>query len=218
MRVAVIREEGSNGDREMAAAVWSGGMEPWDLTMSDLLNGRASLDSFQGQNETQNIQNQERLGLKTSMPWDVVKEMFTGDLSFSLTCPFWRGGVGRGEGISLVLSTAAVSSVYSKSSVMTPCSLEVAVLHRQGMQHGDISLVGCPQYALPAGFGQHVPMARYTLLFFPFFLLILHLTCVPCISDGDSQCSSHCHFFLELVWQVTVIGNLVSPVIHFTTP
>lgn len=48
VRVAVIREEGSNGDREMAAAVWSGGMEPWDVTMSDLLNGRASLDSFQG--------------------------------------------------------------------------------------------------------------------------------------------------------------------------
>ncbi len=49
VRVAVIREEGSNGDREMAAAVYSGGMEPWDVTMSDLLNGRASLDSFQGQ-------------------------------------------------------------------------------------------------------------------------------------------------------------------------
>ena len=48
VRVAVIREEGSNGDREMAAAVYSGGMEPWDVTMSDLLNGRASLDSFQG--------------------------------------------------------------------------------------------------------------------------------------------------------------------------
>ena len=48
VRVAVISEEGSNGDREMAAAVWSGGMEPWDVTMSDLLNGRASLDSFQG--------------------------------------------------------------------------------------------------------------------------------------------------------------------------
>ena len=48
VRVAVIREEGSNGDREMAAAVYSGGMEPWDVTMSDLLNARASLDSFQG--------------------------------------------------------------------------------------------------------------------------------------------------------------------------
>lgn len=48
VRVAVIREEGSNGDREMASAVWSAGMEPWDVTMSDLLNGRASLDSFQG--------------------------------------------------------------------------------------------------------------------------------------------------------------------------
>ncbi|KAA6424168.1 MAG: putative phosphoribosylformylglycinamidine chloroplastic mitochondrial-like [Trebouxia sp. A1-2] len=46
VRVAVMREEGSNGDREMAAAVYSGGMEPWDVTMSDLLNGRASLDSY----------------------------------------------------------------------------------------------------------------------------------------------------------------------------
>ena len=48
VRVAVIREEGSNGDREMAAALWSGGLEPWDITMSDLLTGQASLDSFQG--------------------------------------------------------------------------------------------------------------------------------------------------------------------------
>ena len=42
------REEGSNGDREMAAAVHAAGLEPWDITMSDLLMGRASLDSFAG--------------------------------------------------------------------------------------------------------------------------------------------------------------------------
>ena len=48
MRVAVIREEGSNGDREMSAAVYAAGLEPWDITMSDLIAGRASLDSFQG--------------------------------------------------------------------------------------------------------------------------------------------------------------------------
>ena len=48
VRVAILREEGSNGDREMAAAVYAAGMEPWDVTMSDLLNGRATLDSFQG--------------------------------------------------------------------------------------------------------------------------------------------------------------------------
>lgn len=42
------REEGSNGDREMASAMWMSGLEPWDITMSDLLNGRASLDSFRG--------------------------------------------------------------------------------------------------------------------------------------------------------------------------
>lgn len=48
VRVAVIREEGSNGDREMAAAVYAAGMEPWDITMSDLIAGRAQLDSFRG--------------------------------------------------------------------------------------------------------------------------------------------------------------------------
>lgn len=47
-RVAVIREEGTNGDREMAAAVQMAGMEPWDVTMSDLLAGTVSLDAFQG--------------------------------------------------------------------------------------------------------------------------------------------------------------------------
>lgn len=48
VRVAIVREEGSNGDREMAAAVFASGMEPWDVTMSDLVAGRASLDSFRG--------------------------------------------------------------------------------------------------------------------------------------------------------------------------
>lgn len=42
VRVAVIREEGSNGDREMAAAVYAAGMEPWDITMSDLIAGEQS--------------------------------------------------------------------------------------------------------------------------------------------------------------------------------
>jgi phosphoribosylformylglycinamidine synthase len=42
------REEGSNGDREMAAAIWSAGMQPWDVTMSDLLAGRTSLAQFRG--------------------------------------------------------------------------------------------------------------------------------------------------------------------------
>ena len=48
MRVAIVREEGSNGDREMAAAVYAAGLEPWDVTMSDLIAGRAALDSFRG--------------------------------------------------------------------------------------------------------------------------------------------------------------------------
>lgn len=48
VQVAIIREEGSNGDREMAAAVYAAGMQPWDVTMSDLLAGRASLSAFRG--------------------------------------------------------------------------------------------------------------------------------------------------------------------------
>ncbi|KAI3470773.1 hypothetical protein Pfo_027436 [Paulownia fortunei] len=47
-KVAVIREEGSNGDREMAAAFYAAGFKPWDITMSDLLNGAISLHEFRG--------------------------------------------------------------------------------------------------------------------------------------------------------------------------
>lgn len=47
-RVAILREEGTNGDREMQAACAAAGLAPWDVTMSDLLEGRISLDTFQG--------------------------------------------------------------------------------------------------------------------------------------------------------------------------
>ncbi|GFP86367.1 probable phosphoribosylformylglycinamidine synthase chloroplastic/mitochondrial [Phtheirospermum japonicum] len=47
-KVAVIREEGSNGDREMSAAFYAAGFEPWDIAMSDLLNGSISLREFRG--------------------------------------------------------------------------------------------------------------------------------------------------------------------------
>ena len=47
-RVAIIRERGSNGDREMAAAFLMAGFEPWDVTMTDLLSGRVILDDFRG--------------------------------------------------------------------------------------------------------------------------------------------------------------------------
>jgi phosphoribosylformylglycinamidine synthase len=48
VQVAILREEGSNGDREMAAAFHHAGFEPWDVTMSDLLAGRLTLESFRG--------------------------------------------------------------------------------------------------------------------------------------------------------------------------
>lgn len=45
-KVAVLREEGTNADREMAAACLAAGMQPWDIAMSDLLAGRASLADY----------------------------------------------------------------------------------------------------------------------------------------------------------------------------
>ncbi|MFA5354822.1 MAG: phosphoribosylformylglycinamidine synthase, partial [Thermodesulfovibrionales bacterium] len=46
--VAVIREEGSNGDREMTSAFHLAGFEVWDVTMTDLLEGRTDLSGFRG--------------------------------------------------------------------------------------------------------------------------------------------------------------------------
>ncbi|MGB5528012.1 MAG: phosphoribosylformylglycinamidine synthase [Gemmatimonadota bacterium] len=47
-KVAIIREEGSNSDREMASAFFLAGFEAWDVAMSDLLAGRIRLEGFQG--------------------------------------------------------------------------------------------------------------------------------------------------------------------------
>lgn len=47
-RVAIIREEGSNGDREMAAAFTSAGFEAWDVAVADLKLGKVKLSDFQG--------------------------------------------------------------------------------------------------------------------------------------------------------------------------
>ena len=46
--VAIIREEGSNGDREMTSAFYSAGFEPWDVTMTDLLQEKIKLSKFKG--------------------------------------------------------------------------------------------------------------------------------------------------------------------------
>eukprot|EP00957_Ditylum_brightwellii_P084086 6392907-Ditylum_brightwellii.AAC.1 len=47
-KVGIIRQEGSNGDREMISAFLSAGFEAWDITVSDLLNGNVTLDMFRG--------------------------------------------------------------------------------------------------------------------------------------------------------------------------
>lgn len=47
-KVAVIREEGSNGDREMVASFYMAGFEAWDITIHDLCSGTMSLEDFRG--------------------------------------------------------------------------------------------------------------------------------------------------------------------------
>jgi len=47
-KVAILRQEGTNGDREMAAAFLAAGFEPWDVTVADLVEGRITLDGFRG--------------------------------------------------------------------------------------------------------------------------------------------------------------------------
>ncbi|HSL92568.1 MAG TPA: phosphoribosylformylglycinamidine synthase subunit PurQ, partial [Candidatus Limnocylindrales bacterium] len=46
--VAVVREEGSNSDREMASAFHQAGFTAWDVTMTDFLEGKVDLDRFRG--------------------------------------------------------------------------------------------------------------------------------------------------------------------------
>ena len=47
-KVAILRAEGSNGDREMASAFYLAGFDVWDVTISDLLSNKVSLDDFRG--------------------------------------------------------------------------------------------------------------------------------------------------------------------------
>ena len=47
-KIAILREQGSNGQLEMAAAFERAGFDPYDVHMSDLASGRAALSSFVG--------------------------------------------------------------------------------------------------------------------------------------------------------------------------
>ena len=47
-KVAIIREEGSNGDEEMAVAFDLAGFETLDVNMTDIIEGRVALDQFRG--------------------------------------------------------------------------------------------------------------------------------------------------------------------------
>jgi phosphoribosylformylglycinamidine synthase len=47
-KVAILREAGTNGSREMAGSFYAAGFEPWDVTMADIAEERVSLADFRG--------------------------------------------------------------------------------------------------------------------------------------------------------------------------
>lgn len=48
-KIAILREEGTNGDREMAAACMAAGFQPWDVSMNDILSDKlTTFDNFKG--------------------------------------------------------------------------------------------------------------------------------------------------------------------------
>ena len=46
--VGIIREEGSNGDREMASAFHQARFNVYDITMQDLCDGKCDMNMFRG--------------------------------------------------------------------------------------------------------------------------------------------------------------------------
>ena len=46
-KAAIIREKGTNGEREMAYSLWLAGFDVKDVTMTDLISGRETLDDIQ---------------------------------------------------------------------------------------------------------------------------------------------------------------------------
>jgi phosphoribosylformylglycinamidine synthase len=47
-KVVIIREEGSNGDREMASAFYTAGFDVYDICMNDFINNQVDLNDYQG--------------------------------------------------------------------------------------------------------------------------------------------------------------------------
>jgi len=47
-KLGIIRDEGSNGDREMASAFYHAGFEVWDINMNDIIEKTITLNNFKG--------------------------------------------------------------------------------------------------------------------------------------------------------------------------
>ncbi|HVY64713.1 MAG TPA: phosphoribosylformylglycinamidine synthase [Gammaproteobacteria bacterium] len=81
-KVAVLREQGVNGQREMAATLDRAGFEAHDVHMSDLLEGSKSLDAYRGVIACGGFSYGDVLGAgegwaKTILYHDRVRKMFT---------------------------------------------------------------------------------------------------------------------------------------------
>ena len=72
LKVAVIREEGSNGDREMTSAFVEAGFSCYDVTMSDLVTSRVDLRGFRGVAFVGGFSYADVLGSAKGFEWEIV--------------------------------------------------------------------------------------------------------------------------------------------------
>lgn len=83
-RVGILREQGSNGDREMAAAFTSAGFEAWDLTVHDLLQGAVSLEGMDGLAFVGGFSYGDALGSGACVQWRRVPARGHGDIDLCI--------------------------------------------------------------------------------------------------------------------------------------
>ena len=82
-RIAILREQGVNGHREMAAAFHRAGFDSFDVHMTDLFSGRVGLDEFRGMVASGGFAYGDVLGAgegwaKSILYNDAVRERFAG--------------------------------------------------------------------------------------------------------------------------------------------
>jgi phosphoribosylformylglycinamidine synthase len=112
-KVAILHTEGTNGHVEMAAAFYTAGLDPISVDMTDLLEGRATLDDFQGLVTPGGFANMDVFG--AGRLWSAAIK-FNADISamFERFCArgnTWTLGVCNGAQTNLLLGLAPMKGL-----------------------------------------------------------------------------------------------------------